>query len=701
MSRQGQPVTQGSVRACRIDRVAVRLVGAGAVGGGGHARADMKPVRGDINLPNVTQLRPAGTVGLDQVAARWWSRRSLGSRHATAVGSRHCEWTAREGLKREIKSMLRGNGLKRRTVAGGQAYRASFKTATSEGSQRAVSRFAVSCASPADRECIYRLRHAIYAKELGQHHTNETGRLSDALDAHNAYIVAKSGEKIAGFISITDPTAPAFSIDKYFERAELPFTIDERTYEVRLLTVIKPRRGSELAALLMYAALRWIEARGGDRIVGIGRQQVMELYERSGLEGTRMTATSGCITYELMHATVEELRERCGSFSELLTRLEKHTDWHLPFSFRKLEACFHGGASSEALGDRFDDLGRRHTIINADVLDAWFPPAPGVIETLGGELPWLLRTSPPADCRGLIEAIADAQGVRTSNILPGAGSSDLIFRALRQWLGPRSRALILDPTYGEYAHVLERIIGCAVDRFTLGESTGFDVDLDRLAAALENNYDLVVLVNPNSPTGRHIPREGLEAILQAVPASSRAWIDETYVEYAGTGQSIERFAARSENVIVCKSMSKVYALSGARVAYPCAGAHQLETLRAITPPWVIGLPSQVAAVRALEDPAYYAARYRETAELRDELAAMLRLADVQVLPGIANFLLCQLPSNGPTAAQLVQTCRERGLFIRDAALMGTRLSDRFIRVAVKDGATNRRMMEILGAGLTT
>src|SRR6266576_385362 len=63
---------------------------------------------------------------------------------------------------------------------------------------------------------------------------------------------------------------------------------------------------------------------------------------------------------------------------------------------------------------------------------------------------------------------------------------------------------------------------------------------------------------------------------------------------------------RSENVIVCKSMSKVYALSGARVAYLCAGPHQLEELRALTPPWVVSLPAQVAAVRALNDPAYYA-----------------------------------------------------------------------------------------------
>jgi histidinol-phosphate/aromatic aminotransferase/cobyric acid decarboxylase-like protein len=338
-------------------------------------------------------------------------------------------------------------------------------------------------------------------------------------------------------------------------------------------------------------------------------------------------------------------------------------------------------------------------LITADVLDAWFPPAPAVVESLTTDLPWLLRTSPPTDCRGLIEAIAEARGVTPLNILPGAGSSDLIFRALRHWLSPGSHALILDPTYGEYAHVLERVIGCTVDRFPLRAEEGFVVDLDRLRSALADQYDLVVLVNPNSPTGRHVPREQLEAALRTAPARTRIWVDETYVEYAGAMESLERFASQSGNVIVCKSMSKVYALSGARVAYLCAGPHQLESLRSITPPWVVGLPSQVAAVRALADPDYYVAQYRETAALREQLAAGLEALGFAVIPGIANFLLCMAPATGPDAATLVKRCRARGLFLRDAALMGADLGSRFVRLAVKDAATNRRMLAILGSVL--
>jgi histidinol-phosphate/aromatic aminotransferase/cobyric acid decarboxylase-like protein len=590
--------------------------------------------------------------------------------------------------------MIQGNGFTSHAVSDGAAARSPLARASDRGAPAGLLRVVIGSATPADRERIYALRHAVYASELGQHRENDQGRLSDALDADNAYIVARSGESVVGFISMTRPGA-ALSIDKYFARGTLPIFIDDRTYEVRLLTVIARRRGSELAGLLMYAAFRWVEAHGGDLIVGIGRRQVMKLYERSGLRGTGMTTPSGGVTYELMHATVVELRARCDARRPLLDRFEARTEWQLPFPFRRPGGCFHGGAFFESIGERFDDLSRRHQVINADVIDAWFPPAPGVIAALRDELPWLLRTSPPADCRGMVEAIAAARGVDPAHILAGAGSSDLIFRALRHWLTSRSRVLLLDPTYGEYAHVLERVIGCTVHRLALAPDEGFAVDEARLVAALARGYDLAVLVNPNSPTGRHLPRERIEAILRTVPERTRVWIDEAYVEYAGAGESLEHFAAGSEHVIVCKSMSKVYALSGARVAYLCAAPHQLEALRAITPPWVIGLPSQVAAVRALEDPDYYAARYRETSALRDELATALRLAGMESLGGIANFLLCRLPAGAPAAPPFVQACREQGLFIRDAGSMGASLGDRFMRIAVKDGDTNRRMLHII------
>lgn len=560
-------------------------------------------------------------------------------------------------------------------------------------------RFRIDLADPPAREAISRLRYQVYAEELGQYPLHPAAAVRDPIDDWNIYLVASVRDEIAGFISVTAPTAPRFGLEKYLRRDQLPFSLDAQTFEVRLLTVLKPHRGRELATLLMYAALRWVEAHGGNRLVAIGRREVLELYVRCGLESTRVELQVGNVSYELLAGSLAEIHRRAGEFTGLLERLEEKTDWRLNIAFRRPAPCFHGGAFFEAIGTKFDALERRQQIINADVLDAWFPPSPKVINAVEEHLTWLLRTSPPTACEGLVEAIATARGTALENILPGAGSSDLIFRALRQWLKPNSQVLILDPTYGEYAHVLEKVIGCTVDRLTLSRLENYDVDLNRLAAALAEGYDLVVLVNPNSPTGRHISRSEMERVLSRVPIQTRVWVDETYVEYAGPGQSLEPFAVRTENVAVCKSMSKVYALSGARVAYLCAAPHQLEDLRSITPPWVVSLPAQLAAVRALQDPEYYAARYAETTALRESLAAQLGGIGFDVVPGVANFLLCHGPAHGPDAATIVDRCRSRGLFVRDARAMGTRMDNRTLRIAVKDAETNRRIVAILSESL--
>jgi histidinol-phosphate/aromatic aminotransferase/cobyric acid decarboxylase-like protein/GNAT superfamily N-acetyltransferase len=552
----------------------------------------------------------------------------------------------------------------------------------------------LSVATEADRHAIYRLRHEVYGLELRQHRPGPTAQIRDALDDRNIYLVASVGAEIAGFISLTPPGG-AYSLDKYLARERLPFELNGGLYEVRLLTVLKPHRGRELATLLMYAAFRWVESHGGSRIAAIGRREVVEMYRRCGLQHVGISVQSGAVTFDVLTAATSEIRDRMKHFGGVLDRIESNTDWRLSFPFQKPAACYHGGAFFEAVGPGFDSLERAETIINADVLDAWFPPSPKVLDALRERLPWLLRTSPPTDCSGLVSAIATARGVRPENILPGAGSSDLIFRALRGWLNPSSHALVLDPTYGEYAHVLERVIGCTVDRLTLGWQNGYQVDLQRLEAAFADHYDLIVLVNPNSPTGRHIRRPEFEALLARVPASTRVWIDETYVEYAGADQSLERFAAASENVVVCKSMSKVYALSGARVAYLCAGPQQLEALLAITPPWVVSLPAQLAAVRALQDPEYYADKYLETSQLRQEFARSLESLGCNVVPGIANFILCHLPDTAPEAAVVVHRCQKEGVFLRDARLMGSHLGPRALRIAVKDAATNQRIMKLL------
>jgi histidinol-phosphate/aromatic aminotransferase/cobyric acid decarboxylase-like protein/GNAT superfamily N-acetyltransferase len=560
-------------------------------------------------------------------------------------------------------------------------------------------------ATSEDLDWIHELRHRVYARELGQHPPDPAGRLRDGLDGDNVYLVAARGATRIGFVSLTPPWVGRFGLDKYLTRDELPLLAGHDVFEVRILTVEPRWRTTSAAPLLMYAALRWIASRGGRRVVAMGRTEVLDMYRAVGLRPVGRTVRGGAVTFEVLTGGVPELtrraRERYGS---ALERLRSVVDWRLDMPFApRPDGCEHGGASFTALGTDFRTLGRRHDIVMADVLDAWFPPAPGIRAALTDDPAWVARTSPPSGAEGLAAEIAAARELPPDALAVGAGSSDLIFRAFGRRLTPGSRVLLTDPCYGEYAHVTERVIGCRVDRFPLCREDGWRIDPDRLsAAARSGRYDLVVVVNPNNPTGRHAPASGLRALIEAAPDRTHWWIDEAYLGYVGLDESLAGLAATDPRVTVCTSLSKMYALSGLRAAYAVAEPSTTAAeLRRWTPPWPVGLPAQMAAVAALRDPEYYRDRWLATHALRGRLAADLAGAvrDVTVEESVANFLNLTLPPGGPSAARLVDECRRHGVYLRDLSPLSPRYEGRTVRVAVRDTAENARIVAACRAAL--
>jgi histidinol-phosphate/aromatic aminotransferase/cobyric acid decarboxylase-like protein len=143
-------------------------------------------------------------------------------------------------------------------------------------------------------------------------------------------------------------------------------------------------------------------------------------------------------------------------------------------------------------------------------------------------------------------------------------------------------------------------------------------------------------------------------------------------------------------------MSKVYALSGMRVAYLCASPHQLESLRILTPPWSVSLPAQIAATHALQSQDYYTKQYQQTHILRAQLISGLqKLGISEIILGRANFVMFHLPMGFDNAQTIVKKCRKQGLYLRDVSGMGSTIGNRAIRLAVKDASTNQRMLNIL------
>lgn len=375
--------------------------------------------------------------------------------------------------------------------------------------------------------------------------------------------------------------------------------------------------------------------------------------------------------------------------------MTKLVDGTVPVERDDEQPCYHGGAFFEAIVPDFRNLENISDVINADVLDAWFPPAHAVITTLSEHLEWIARTSPPTASEGLISAISNNREVSPKSILPGAGSSDLIFLALPRLLSRSSRVLITDPSYGEYAHVLEYLVGCTITRLELTVQTNYQIDLKTLRDAIGQGIDMVILVNPNNPTGQHINRQDMTNLIQNTSKDTLFWIDETYIDYTGPEQSMEKFAAESPNVIVCKSMSKAYALSGLRVGYLCANSQIIARLGGLTPPWAVSLPAQIAAVKALEDPAYYHRRFQETNDLRKRFTSDLNAQGIEVISGIANFLLCRLPKDSIDVPTLLNRCHKHNLYLRDVSKTSRVIDHRVFRTAVKDTETNRKIIHII------
>jgi histidinol-phosphate/aromatic aminotransferase/cobyric acid decarboxylase-like protein len=227
------------------------------------------------------------------------------------------------------------------------------------------------------------------------------------------------------------------------------------------------------------------------------------------------------------------------------------------------------------------------------------------------------------------------------------------------------------------------------------EHDAFALDL-QVWAEKARGVDMAVLVNPNNPTGHFLNRTSIEQALSRVPRSTRVLIDEAYIDYVSR-DSTEGLLNRFPNLLVLKSLSKCFALSGLRVAYLAGDADQISELRRFAPPWWVSLPAQVAAMAAFADPDYYRQRFQETIRLRSDLTMRLQQLGFTCF-GCGNWVLARIPGGFP-ATNLVQTLAREKIFVRHAGATAPSLGDSFVRIAVRDEAEQAAILRALEASL--
>lgn len=359
-----------------------------------------------------------------------------------------------------------------------------------------------------------------------------------------------------------------------------------------------------------------------------------------------------------------------------------------------MKKAYHGGDFFQGIGEDFSALEKSEEVINADVLDAWFNPSPKVLEKIKEHLPFIVRTSPPNYSEGLLDTITEVRGIPKENVLTGGGSSDIIFTFFPKMVKKSDKVLILDPMYGEYQHILEKVIEAKVIRFYLNKNENFRINTDLFIESIKkHNPKVVVIVNPNSPTGQHLPKGEVLKILKSIPEDIVFVIDETYIDYVDKNLSLEKNILEFDNLVIIKSMSKVYALSGVRAGYIVASQKIIEELSGLVPPWAVSFVGQVAGVEAMRDEEYYKQKYEETHILREEMITQLSsLKSIRIYPSVGNFFLLELLDEELNAEEIVKSLQKQMIYLRNTESMSSQFSNKFIRIAVKNRESNQRVI---------
>jgi threonine-phosphate decarboxylase len=295
----------------------------------------------------------------------------------------------------------------------------------------------------------------------------------------------------------------------------------------------------------------------------------------------------------------------------------------------------------------------------------------------------------------LTKALAASHDLDPHSILVGNGSTQLIY-LLARVLAPQ-RALIVAPSFSEHAATLQRS-GAQINHVIL-RPPSFALSLERLQKTLTQGCDVLVLTNPNSPTGTLLPRAELEQVVRMCHhPHTRLVVDEAFVDWVEEA-SLKHQAEYSPHVVVLRSLTKFFALPGLRVGYLVAQPRLIARLRAQMEPWSVNAIAQEVARVCLQDAAFPQRSRAFMERERTWLSAQLRTIEgLRPFPSHANFLLVKVTQPGVFAAEVVRRLAEDNLLVRDCGnFVG--LGKRFFRVAVRTRSENRRLLAALQASV--
>ncbi len=343
-------------------------------------------------------------------------------------------------------------------------------------------------------------------------------------------------------------------------------------------------------------------------------------------------------------------------------------------------------------GPPLEDIRRRYDLQRVSRLSAnespW-GPFPEVVEAMRDALDGLNRY-PDGSCNELRGLLVERLGVSPDRLVFGNGSCELLMLLGEVFLGPGRHVVLPHPSFVMYrAIALAR--GAA---FTAVELPGWDYDLDAMLAAVQADTTLLVICNPNNPTGSHVLGKDLLAFLRRVPGDVAVVLDEAYCEFVSPAKQVDTVAWLEEfpNLVILRTFSKIFGLAGLRVGYGIADAQVVQALDKVRQPFNVDSLAQIAAATSLQLPESIEERRRMVEGERARMGKRLDDMGVAHHPSEANFLLVEVTHLGIPGTEVAQALLEKGVLTRSGYAMEC---PGWIRVTIGEAGENDMFLEAL------
>ena len=311
-----------------------------------------------------------------------------------------------------------------------------------------------------------------------------------------------------------------------------------------------------------------------------------------------------------------------------------------------------------------------------------YPPAPSVVAAMTGEEVENLRLYSDPTGLSLKQKLAELYELKTENIFLSNGSDDILNFAFMAFADSRGAAFAditygFYPVYGELHNVNAQIIPLEED---------FSLDYRKYCG----RDKMIVIANPNAPTGMEIPLWQIQEILKTNP-DSVVVIDEAYVDFGGT--SCYKLIENYDNLLVVRTFSKSRCLAGARLGYAFGSPElieDLEKLKYSTNPYNVNRLTMMLGCKTVDAEPYYREVSEKIQSARAWAVDALDNLGFQVLPSKANFIFARHPAVPGT--ELYTGLRQRGILVRH--FTKERIKD-FVRITIGTQAQMESLVDAL------